>query len=165
MDPQSDDFGEPLDPWDDYSKTFSRFEDEYFHRVSYWRAPLASLRDTPLAELFATFVQLFPDHPGEHNTVFYAVKLDQREGDTPMSEKVLFVCHHFEHHFAPDITNLSVFLETFRKALGDEAETCGINILDCFAELLVLECYTPSKEVVALIKEQAGAACHSRDPN
>ncbi len=165
MDPQDDDFGGHLDPWDDYSEAFSRFEDEYFHQVCFWRAPLASLRDTPLAELFATFVQLFPDHPSEYNTVFYAVRRNQPEGDTPMPESVLFACHHFEHHFALDIANLSAFLEAFRKTLGDQADTCGINVLDSFAELLVLECYMPSNEVVELIKEQAGVARQSSDPN
>ena|ERR1051325_5288536 len=127
---------------------FAEFENDYLAGNIFWRAPVNTLVDTPLFELFQEFVALFPDHPNFHETVFYLLQ----SGSGAYS--ILFRCPHFEHAWSDELPTLAKFIESTAKVLT--STECGeVELLDGNSEKLHIRFYDPRPHVIEILKARA----------
>lgn len=127
---------------------YREFEEEYFRHADFWRAPAHALRGTFLFAVFERFTELFPDHTGEDNTVFY---LTENPSRFPPSRSVVLMNSHFEHHAGEDLSNLVAFIE-FASGVLNGGDTVLLDRLDAFREEIILKFCDARKEVIEVFE-------------
>ena len=126
---------------------YSDFEREHLPHQRFWRAPVWAVTNTPLFPVFQRFQTLFPDHPDEHNTLFYIL-----EGPRDGGYTALLVCRHFEHCALDDVRELADFLDEAGRVV--EHNTC--ILLDYLGgETLIARFSEASDKIVSLIQSHA----------
>jgi hypothetical protein len=134
-----------------WEQEYAEFEDRFFSQKAFWRVPAHALKGTPLFAVFERLCATFPDHPGEHNTVFY---LFEHRNISPKSYSVLLRCSHFEHTSLDDIRMLVEFLESAAAIIT--THSCALlEHLDGCAEKLHLRFYGPRDEIVTLLQSRS----------
>jgi hypothetical protein len=129
------------------------FEKQFCRDHVFWRAPIHVLRDTPLFALFEQFIELFPDHPSDRNTVFYLLGKHLTFDVSPPSFSILFSCSHFEHGSLDDIQALAVFLQNAAATISPN-RTPSVELLDRYSEELHVCFHDPTNEIVTLLQKQ-----------
>lgn len=130
---------------------YADFEKRHFHGERFWRAPLYTLKGTLLYTLFEEFSQSFPDHPNEHQDVFYL--LQSASGDY----SILFRCAHFEHASSEDLPSLAKFIDSAATTLTS-SRNGNIELLDGNGEQLHIRFYSPHENIVTLLQRHASRA-------
>jgi len=127
---------------------FADFEKGHFHGERFWRVPLYTLRGTLLYTFFDEFSGLFPDHPSEHQDVFYLLQ-------SPSGVySILFRCAHFEHVGSEDLPALARFIDSVAATLTS-SRSGDIELLDGNIEKLHIRFYFPHEHVVTLLQSHA----------
>ena len=131
-------------------KEYSDFEERYLRGQCFWRAPASVLRDTILYSVFEQLCASFPDHPSEHNTVFYLVS-------SSGSHSVLLACTHFEHASLADVRGLMDLLERVAPSIVRDGsiELVALELLDNIAEKLHVRFHDPVHGIVSLLQQHA----------
>jgi len=136
-----------LDDW--LEQEYQKFESQFLTLGRFWRAPVHTLKETPLYDLFEKFKERFPDHPDDINTVFY---LTESVNCIPIQHSVLLWCSHFEHSTLEDLRNLVSFMEEATPVLATTEDCSGVERLNDTGESVVLIFYMPPDNVVGLLK-------------
>ncbi len=132
-------------------REYSEFEKRYFHDGRFWRAPVSALGGTVLFSLFEQFCASFPDHPSEHNTVFYLIESGSG------SYSVLLVCTHFEDASLADVRRLMDLFERAAPAIVRDGsiELIALELLDHPGEELRVRFYDPISDIIGLLQQHA----------
>jgi len=136
------------EPQEYLEREYADFEKRRFHGERFWRAPLYTLRGTVLYTLFEQFSEFFPDHPNEHEDVFYLVQ--SSSGDY----SILFRCAHFEHASLEDLPTLAKFIDSAATMLTSSGSG-HIELLDGNGEQLQIRLYSPHEHIITLIQRHA----------
>jgi len=130
---------------------YSEFEETHFPGERFWRAPVSVLKDTVLFSLFEQLCASFPDHPSEHNTLFYL--LESPSG----SQSVLLVCTHFEHGSLAEVKELMDLFERRAACIVSDGliESIALELLDHSGEKLHIRFYDPLPDIVTLLQQHA----------
>jgi hypothetical protein len=127
---------------------FADFEKAHFAGERFWRAPVNTLVDTPLFEVYQNFSKLFPDHPNDYDTVFYL--LQRASGEY----SILFRCAHFEHAWSDELRTLAKFIHATAKLLTG-SDGGMVELLDGNSEKLHIRLYDPQPHIVSILQTRA----------
>ena len=145
----------PNDEEEYWEQEYAEFEKSFCSGKVFWRAPAYAIRETALFSLFERLCELFPDHPDDHNTVFY---LFDHVNTTPQMYSVVLRCSHFEHDRLDDLRSLIEFLEYAGDVItaggSGSLEPC-LDLLDATSETLHVVFYEPRDEIVRLLQGRA----------
>jgi hypothetical protein len=130
---------------------YSDFEGSNLGDQRFWRAPVSALRGTALFSLFDKLCASFPDHPSEHNTVFYLTE------SASGTYSVLLTCTHFEHAALEDVRGLMDFLQQAASPIVRDGsiDLIALELLDSSAEKLHVRFYEPVQDIVTLLQQHA----------
>ena len=133
---------------------YSEFEAAHFQGERFWRAPVSELKGTVLFPVFEQLCASFPDHPSEHNTLFYLVE------SASGAQSVLLVCTHFEHASIEDVRGLVDLFEQHAAFIVRDGSTelIALELLDHSGEELRVRFYEPVPEVACSLQEHATRA-------
>ena len=130
-----------------WEQEYTGLENQFFKGKDFWRAPTYALTGTPLFSVYQDFSARLPDHPNEHNTVFYLLP-----GSNDCFE-LLLLCSHFEHTDSEDLGLLTDFIRSSAARLTKYGNT-GLELLDGTAEKIIILFCSPSDEVVSLLQNR-----------
>ena len=130
---------------------YAEFEQRYLQGQRFWRVPVSALHDTSLFAFFEQFCALFPDHPSEHNTLFYLLE------HSTIGHSVLFTCTHFEHGSLDEVRALMGLLERFASVFvrDGNVELIGLELLDDYGEKLRIRFHDVNRDIVALLQQHS----------
>lgn len=129
---------------------YGKFESTYLRGCHFWRVPVYALMDPPFHAIFQEFSSTFPDHPNEHNTVFYLIQSASNDCS------ILFHCSHFEHTFSDELPALANFVESTARIVAS-SQGGHIELLDGYGEKLIIRFYGAEDHIAALLR-----ACATR---
>ena len=132
-------------------REYADYEDTSLRDDVFWRVPAYALAGTPLFAVFELLCKKFPDHPNDHNTVFY---LFDHFGVSPTHYSVLLRCSHFEHSSLEDVCELGDFLSQAARCIAD-GESADVELLDGCGERLHVRFYFPREDMVRVLQERA----------
>ena len=130
---------------------YSDFEARYLRGERFWRAPVSALSGTILFSLFEQLCTSFPDHPSEHNTVFYLIE------SSSGNHSVLLACTHFEDSSLADVRGLMDLFERAAPSIVRDGsiELIALELLDHVGEKLHVRFYDPVDDIVSLLQQHA----------
>jgi len=141
----------PTDEEQHWEQEYAEFEECLAHSRPFWRTPAHLLRGTSMFSVFERLCTMFPDHPHDHNTVFY---LFEHPGVSPRMYSVVLRCSHFEHDSADDVRALTEFL-AFASASISTGASPHLELLDGCRETLHIRFYSPREEIVTLLQNKS----------
>ncbi|NOS71511.1 MAG: hypothetical protein HOP33_16490 [Verrucomicrobia bacterium] len=134
-----------------WEQEYVDFERSICIEHAFWRAPAHLLQGTPLFAVFERLCVTFPDHPDDHNTVFY---LFDHTSVTPKMCSVLLRCSHFEHSSLNDLRALTEFLE-FAADIITTDRCALVELLDGCTEKLHVRFHGPRDEIISILRKHA----------
>ncbi len=134
-----------------WEREYAEYEKAALRDEVFWRVPAYALQGSPLFSAFERFTQAFPDHPNDHNTVFYLL---DHVRVSPRHYSVRFRCAHFEHDSLEDLRELTLYLT---QAAGLISGTESATVELC-GEQLQVHFHFPNEGTVQLLQERATLA-------